>query len=153
VWIGPAKRAVEALWKEQYKAASVPHLNPRIDNQAEDVNVNPFELWLLSSSTPASGGVPVPPDEYEDCCGLGPEESVKDSPAAVPWWCEPRQRQRSPNLHRMAVDLLSIPAMSAERERVFSECKRILTIGRHSIHADTFEVAEGLKSFCARRRL
>jgi hypothetical protein len=53
----------------------------------------------------------------------------------------------------MAVDFLSIPAMSAEPERLFSECKRILTNDRHSMHADTLEAVEGLKSFNRRRRL
>jgi hypothetical protein len=84
---------------------------------------------------------------------MGPETSVKDAPASIAWWCEPHQRQRFPNLHRMAVDLLSIPAMSAEPERLFSECKRILTTDRHSMHADTLEAVEGLKSFNRRRRL
>jgi hypothetical protein len=82
------------------------------------------------------------------------EIAVPDNPsAAIDWWCEPRQRQRFPNLHRMAVDFLSIPAMSAEPERLFSECKRILTNDRHSMHADTLEAVEGLKSFNRRRRL
>jgi hypothetical protein len=84
-WIVPAKRGVEALWKEEYKAAAVPALNPRMDNHADDVNLNPFELWLSSSST-APGGVPVPPDEYQDYCAMGPETSVKDAPAAIAWW-------------------------------------------------------------------
>jgi hypothetical protein len=53
----------------------------------------------------------------------------------------------------MAVDLLSIPAMSAEPGRLFSECKRILTPDRESMHADTLEAVEGLKSFNRRRRL
>jgi hypothetical protein len=97
-----------------------------MDNHADDVNLNPFELWLSASCT-AQGGVPVPPDEYEDYCAMGPETSFKDASAAIAWLCEPRQRKRFPSLHRMAVDLLSIPAMSAEPERLFSECKRILT--------------------------
>jgi hypothetical protein len=66
-------------------------------------------------------------------------------------WTAPNQR--FPNLHRMAVDFLSIPAMSAEPGRLFSECKRILTTDRHSMHADTLEAVEGLKSFNRRRRL
>jgi hypothetical protein len=81
-WIVPAKRAVEALWKEEYKAAAVPALNSRMDNHADDVNLNPFELWLSSSST-AQGGVPVPPDEYQEYCAMGPETSFKDAPAAI----------------------------------------------------------------------
>jgi hypothetical protein len=147
-WIMPAKRAVEALWQEEYKPAAVPAINQ--DTPAD--TMNPFELWLSSSSA-SSAGVPVPPDEYQDYCTMSPEASVQDAPAAIAWWCEPRQRQRFPHLHRMAVDVLSIPAMSAEPERLFSECKRILTTDREFMHADTLEAVEGLKSFNRRRRL
>jgi hypothetical protein len=92
-------------------------------------------------------------DEYEDYCALGLETALGDGPSAIEWWCEPRQRTRFPNLYKMAVDVLSIPAMSAEPERLFSECKRILTSDRHSMQADTLEAIEGLKSFNCRRPL
>jgi hypothetical protein len=84
---------------------------------------------------------------------MGPVTSIEDAPAAIEWWCQPSQRQRFPNLHRMAVDLLSIPAMNAAPERLFCECNRILTPDRHSMHADTLEAVEGLKSFNRRRRV
>jgi hypothetical protein len=84
---------------------------------------------------------------------MGPVTSVEDAPAAIEWWSQPSQHQRFANLHRMALDLLSIPAMSAEPERLFCECKCILTPDRHSMHADTLEAVEGLKSFNRRRRL
>jgi hypothetical protein len=47
----------------------------------------------------------------------------------------------------MALGLLSIPAMSSEPERMFSECKRIVTYDRHSLHSDTIEALEYLKSY------
>lgn len=58
-----------------------------------------------------------------------------------------RQRKCFPNLHRMALDLLSIPDMTAEPERLFSECKRIITDDRHSLQSDTIEVLGSLKSY------
>jgi hypothetical protein len=39
---------------------------------------------------------------------------------ALEWWCQDQQRQRWPRLSYMALDILSIPAMSDEAERVFS---------------------------------
>ena len=42
---------------------------------------------------------------------------VKD---ALAWWLEPTQRLMYPNLSLMAIDILSIPAMSAEPKRLFS---------------------------------
>jgi hypothetical protein len=47
----------------------------------------------------------------------------------------------------MALDILLIPAMSAEVERLFSQCKRIITDDRHSLKPDNIEALECLKSF------
>jgi len=41
----------------------------------------------------------------------------------------------------------SISAMSAEPERLSSECERIVTGNRHSLHADTIEALDRLKSY------
>jgi hypothetical protein len=148
-WIAPAKEAVEAFWKADYKG--VASVNMAQGNQAaNDEDSNDFELWLSNSQ---AGGHPIAPDEYEDYCSMSVEPGLKDGPAAIAWWCEPRQRTRFPNLYKMAVDVLSIPAMSAEPERLFSECKRILTSDRHSMVAETLEAVECLKSFNRRRRL
>jgi hypothetical protein len=35
------------------------------------------------------------------------------------WWLREEQQRRYPRLSKMAIDILSIPAMSAEPERVF----------------------------------
>jgi hypothetical protein len=47
----------------------------------------------------------------------------------------------------MALDILTIPAMSAEVERLFSQRKRIITDDRHSLEPDNIEALECLKSF------
>ena len=38
------------------------------------------------------------------------------------WWLEEVQRRTYPSLSQFAIDILSIPAMQAEPERVFSGC-------------------------------
>ena len=48
------------------------------------------------------------------------EES--DSFRALDWWTETTQRTRFPRLSQMAFDILTVPTMSAEMERIFSEC-------------------------------
>lgn len=45
----------------------------------------------------------------------------------------------------MAVDILSIPAMAAEIERVFSEAKTTINEGRWSLELDTIEALQCLK--------
>jgi hypothetical protein len=39
--------------------------------------------------------------------------------SALAWWLEETQQKNDPSLSKMAVDILSIPAMSAEPERLF----------------------------------
>jgi hypothetical protein len=45
----------------------------------------------------------------------------------------------------MLLDLLSIPAMSAEIERVFSSTKRLVTPDRNRLNVDTIEELQLLK--------
>jgi len=47
----------------------------------------------------------------------------------------------------MAIDLLSIPSMSAEPERVFSGARRMISWERMSLGSQTIENNECLKSF------
>ena len=47
----------------------------------------------------------------------------------------------------MAFDILSIPAMSADTERLFSSAKLILSTQRQNIDAKSLEVLQCLKSW------
>jgi len=61
-------------------------------------------------------------DEYDWCLSTPNEPSVID-----PFTYWQSQHQIYPNLSLMAIDILSIPAMSAGDERLFSQCKIMLT--------------------------
>jgi hypothetical protein len=56
-------------------------------------------------------------DEYETFTSQIPI-SIDCSPLI--WWLRDEQKSHYPNLSRMAIDVLSIPAMSADPKRVFS---------------------------------
>jgi hypothetical protein len=60
---------------------------------------------------------------------------------------EGAQRIAYPNLQKMALDILSIPAMSAEPERLFSGAKITITDRRNRLGVDTIEHLECLKSW------
>jgi hypothetical protein len=63
------------------------------------------------------------------------------------WWLEPTQRKTYPNLSIMALDILSIPAMSAEPERLFSSCKITITDRRNQLGIESIEAIECIKSW------
>jgi hypothetical protein len=61
----------------------------------------------------------------------------------ITWWMNEKNPWRG--LRQMALDLLSIPAMSAEVERVFSSAKRLLTSDRNRMNEDSIEETQLLK--------
>jgi hypothetical protein len=60
---------------------------------------------------------------------------------------EKTQQTSYPNLSRMALDILSIPAMSANPERLFSSAKLLISDLRNKLGMDIIEAFECLKSW------
>jgi len=50
-------------------------------------------------------------------------------------------------LRQLALDLISIPVMSAEVERVFSQAKRLIITDRNRMNDETIEVLQLLKNW------
>ena len=63
------------------------------------------------------------------------------------WWIEETQQKLYPNLSKMALDMLSIPAMSAEPERLFSGAKISITDRRNRLGIESIQALECLKSW------
>jgi hypothetical protein len=63
------------------------------------------------------------------------------------WWLEPTQQKTYPALSIMALDILSIPAMSAEPERLFSGAKITITDRRNRLGIESIQAVECLKSW------
>lgn len=61
------------------------------------------------------------------------------------WWAN--QESEYPAMYTMAMDLLSIPAMSAECERVFSAAKLTVTDRRSRLHERTIHAIECVKNW------
>jgi hypothetical protein len=56
-------------------------------------------------------------------------------------------KETFPTLYQMALDTLSVPAMSVECERVFSSAKKLLTPARNNLQEDIIEATECLKAW------
>jgi hypothetical protein len=87
---------------------------------------------------------PKSQDEYENYIAENPLR-IKISP--LEWWCEDEQRERWPRLSLMAIDILSIPAMSDEPERIFSGARRTVSWERAKLGVDTIEMLECSKNW------
>jgi hAT family C-terminal dimerisation region len=79
-------------------------------------------------------------DEYEQYLAEKVEDP-SDNPDAIMRYWEVNSK-RWPNLSRLAFDALSIPAMSAECERVFSSGKNMIKTDRYSLNPDSIEAGE-----------
>jgi hypothetical protein len=142
-WLRDARQAVRKMWEDEYKQAGNDLPPMRSQSQPEGKTENRFKTWARQHVK-----VPEVIDEYERYCREAVMEMDLDEifdPRE--WWQETTQRKVYPNLSKMALDLLSIPAMSAEVERLFSSCKITITDRRNRIGIDAVEAIECLKSW------
>lgn len=99
---------------------------------------NSFRTWMTSQQKK-----PNLTDEYarycvsETTCDVDPRR----------WWMETTQQQNYPHLSVLALDILSIPAMSAAPERLFSSAKLVVSHLRNKLGMDILEAFECLKSW------
>lgn len=123
-WIKPGLRRAEELWTKKYEksgvmSSSTPSLltDGQSDARGATGVETCYERWRQSQY--AKMQTHNMHSEFQrfidspvDSIGFTASYTVLD------WWLEPCQRRTYPRLYRMAVDILSAPAMSAEAERV-----------------------------------
>jgi len=133
-------KSVKKLWETYRRKASLPISGlPRTSagKEPKDLSVvERIERRLENSNRLVSK------DEFDDYAGREPTP-IDTSP--LQWWCQDSQKKRWPNLSLMGIDILSIPAMSAEPERVFSGARRTISWERARLGAETIEKLECLK--------
>ncbi len=143
-WVKPTLINVKKLW-EVYRE-NIPAITSLVQSLSlgkmskETLELDTFDQIaqsLRKVTRPASG------DEYEDYNSQEPYDP--GTSGAYNWWCQDTQRQRWPRLSQMAIDILSIPAMSAEPERVFSGARRTVSWERGQLEPKTLEMVECLK--------
>jgi len=133
-WIVLAKASVQKFWDDQYKPAHQPVI-PSIEPVKEKTE---HQLWLEQKRRQ-----PPAIDEYIKYC----QAPITPECVSKAWWMEPAQRATYPNLAIMALDILSIPAMSDEPERLFSGAGITITERRNRLGVESIEALECLKSW------
>ncbi len=85
-------------------------------------------------------------DEFDSYI-QGPQTDFLKPDAVIPWVLDPMNPW--PGIRQQILDLLSIPAMSTELERVFSHGKLTLTPIRNRLSNQTVEMLELLRHWWA----
>jgi hypothetical protein len=148
VQFAPAQAKGLALWKAEYQPTAVvllPVSNEELEEDDEELNT--FTAWEKAHTATQ---IPDLQDEYEKYIAAPIMTGIKD---ARKWWLESTQQLMYPNLSIMALDLLSIPAMSAEPECLFSGAKVTITDRRNKLGIQMIQAIESLKSWLGSRVL
>ena len=139
-WQSPALRKVKSLWEKYRENALFTITTPSY----EEENIQDLSKFDRAAQDLGRFRRPASQDEYED---YNSELPYEISTTALIWWCQDLQRKRWPRLSYMAIDILSIPAMSDEPERVFSGARRTISWDRAQLSPDNIERIECLKSW------
>ena len=143
------KVELRRLWESDYAGTFTarPITPQNIENSAED-DLTAFFIRTAAATAEHTRTQAI--DELETYL----REPLLDVPRhlvtsfrGLTWWLEDTQQRRYPRLSKMAVDLLTVPAMSAEIERVFSECSLALNSQRLSMSQSTLEQLMCLRSW------
>jgi hypothetical protein len=125
-----AKASIIELCEDEYKPKSQDKVSATAPPQALTIT----NIYLLHvQQLDQQPTVEAIDNEYEGYIASPPFPlpSVKVDP--IEWWLEGAQQRQYPNLSQMAIDILSIPAMSAAPERLFSGTKISVTDRRNRL--------------------
>jgi hAT family C-terminal dimerisation region len=142
-WVRPTLANVKKLWEKYWEEVQPPQALSTFsyDNPAQKPKeLNAFDLIALSLQSVARL---VSKDEYEDYNSQ--ESYAPRKQGALRWWYQDAQRQRWPRLSLMAINILSIPPMSDEPERVFLRARCTVSWDKGQIELETIEIRECLK--------
>jgi len=142
-WIEKAEKNVENLWLTKYKDPIQPQDEASIIHSTADKDPSDFDQFMAPLDY--YNDEENQTNEYEQYLA-DPRQSREAAKklSLCKFWAS--QESSYPLLSRMAFDMLSIPAMSAECERTFSSTKLLLTDRRARMKEDIIEASECLRA-------
>lgn len=132
----PALDAVEDLWVERYRDREIEEEEQRVPVLTTEPDAFDRAARLLQLN--------LNDDELDNFINQSPMR-LPEGMTALDWWLNPDRRQEWPRLSHMAIEILSVPGLSDEAERVFSGGRRTCRWDRASLSAASIERAEFLK--------
>ncbi|PWI64602.1 hypothetical protein PCL_09496 [Purpureocillium lilacinum] len=151
-WLQEAKRMVKKLWEEEYKplpALSMRDEEPPLKRLKVMSALERHRAYRTSmlpgKASSCQGSLNADHDEYDHW--LSNPDPKNDPLVTDPlryWW---EKRNDYPRLSRMALDLLPIPPISAECERLFSVTGQMVSPLRTRLEASTIGITQTLRSW------
>ena len=133
---------VKKTWEEEYKPSSSSSSSSGTSQQQQEQLLlkkpRRIDLYLQKAQVNDNHSN----DEFDSYI-QGPQTVFLDRDAVFPWVLDPMNPW--PNMRQQILDLLSIPAMSTELERVFSHGKLTITPMRNRLSEQTVEMLELLR--------
>ena len=133
-WVIYTRRKVKDMWTRIYNLSTDEDLI-ELDNELIRDDFEDF----FKVRTPRFG---EKSDFYISYCKA---DRINECKSPLQYWIQ--QESMHPQLSRFAFDMLSIPAMSTECERVFSSAKLLISDTRNRLGDDIIEVSECMKSW------
>lgn len=124
---------VKKIWEKEYK----PLLLANEEEEARQPPILVEEYLCRAQALQMSGG-----DDFEAYI-RGPQTIFHNADDVIPWVLSAENPW--PAVKQQVLDVLSIPSMFAELERVFSQAKLTITPTRNALSAETVEILELLR--------
>lgn len=141
-WLKAGKAKLKALWYSTYKHTEAPIESPQKPRSYEPNMMEAYRLKTLAEVKAQARKAPNSLDEFERY--LMQPSVTTDKP--IEWWSTVGCIDY-PYLSKMALDMLSIPAMSDEPERLFSRLGHMVTKHRNHLKPQTIEATQCLQSW------
>lgn len=141
-WVNAGLKKVKDLWQDQYKPLPLDDVSGPIRQQRTDLSALQISRRRGLYSRPTGTATR---DEYEDWTERIPPDDEIEDPLA--YWTSSAVRRKWPRLARMAIDVLSVVAMSSEPERIFSLAGLMVTKERNRLGSDTIQAVQCLRNW------
>ncbi len=135
-WQRPAFTNVKKLWESYQERRIVDNLVPPFSNESV---LDEYDKIARKHTVIDSDG-----DEYKKYTR---ETTIPIQTSTLDWWLIEERRIIWPRLSQMAIDILSIPAISDKPERVFSGARRTISWDRIQLGEANIETTQCLKSW------
>jgi hypothetical protein len=142
-WVDSSKKAVRSLWTSTYKQHStLENMSPQKVHTQELTGPEAYRTRGLNTARGKSRRALIE-DEFDRYYA---NQTQVETDRPLEWWRTYGVKEY-PRLAQMALDILSIPAMSDEPERVFSRLGLMITKRRNRLDHSIIQAANCLHSW------